>query len=102
MKNGGFTLVEVLIALVIVAMSLGTFLQTGQSSVHQTFRVKNTMFAQLLIWNQLISEKEIKDEQYTFVKQLNKTNKKKITRVKITGHYQEKELSTLARFIYDP
>lgn len=99
--NKGFTLVEVLIALVIVAFALGAFLNVGQVSVHQTFALKSTMLAQNEVWNQLVSEKDSTHSEYEFDKTIDKTDIKNISKVTISANLGEKQLSILSRYIYE-
>lgn len=100
-KNQGFTLVEVLIALLIVAISLGAFLQTNSTTIHHTFLLKHTLLSQNLAWNQLVSQQDSKQTDYQFEKQIIKTKIKTIKKIQLSSQYQGKTLTTLTRFFYE-
>ena len=54
-NNFGFTLIEVLIALLIIAIALAAVIKATNDSVHATIHVRNTMSAHWVAMN-LISE----------------------------------------------
>ncbi len=51
---GGFTLIEVLVALAIVAVALSAGVQASSALIHNAQRQSNTLLAQLCAENQLI------------------------------------------------
>jgi prepilin-type N-terminal cleavage/methylation domain-containing protein len=99
-KNKGFTLIEVLISLIIISISLGVFIQVGQSNTSNTFLLRNIMLGQNLAWNQLIIQRDIQDKTYRFTKVISDTSVERIKKVQIKTQYQQKNLSTLIHFIY--
>lgn len=97
----GFSLIEVLVALVIISISLGAMLQASQTNVANTIILKDTILAQNHAWNYLLLEEPLADIPYDidieFIKTKVKTINKKVVSVKKNGRH----LSTLTRFVYE-
>ena len=96
----GFSLVEVLVALVIVAISLGAFLQTTQTSVAHTFILKNTLLSQNFAWNKIIADYLAEDDYYQLKQKQIDTPVATIKKITVTASYKNKVLSTLTKFLY--
>lgn len=97
----GFSLIEVLVALVIISISLGAMLQASQTNVANTITLKDTILAQNHAWNYLLLAKPLADIAYDIEVESIKTEvkqiKKKVVNVERGGRY----LSTLTRFVYE-
>ncbi len=98
-KNSGFSLIEILVALTIVAISMGTFLYASQENIRSQIIIKDKILAQNDIWNQLINiEKELKS-QYNMNIKKQETSVKNIKKITISANNKRK-ITSLSRFIY--
>ncbi len=96
----GFSLIEVLVALVIISVSLGAFIKTTQTNVTNTISLKQTLSAQNIAWNKLTGDNEPKNSPYQITTKDIKTEVKKIQKRQVTVNYKQKELITLTQFVY--
>lgn len=97
-KETGFSLIEVLVALVIVAISLGAILQTTQVSVANTILLKDMIAGQNSAWNKILVDQN--NDNFQLEQKSADTPVKQIKKITVTAKQGDRKLSTLTRYIY--
>lgn len=99
-QDYGFSLIEVLVALVIISISIGAFLQTSQTNINNHFIIKNKILAQNEAWNAIVNLEKNTAGNYKTTKKEQKTSIDKIKKIIITANKDDKNISSLTKFIY--